>query len=268
MQVGMAGLILVLLAAAPAVAQTTAAEEVEQGRALYLAADFQAAAAAFDRALGSPTLTAEEALEAHRHLAALLLALGTESEARAHAAAAVALDPEATAPEGAPPGLVELLDEARGARASVAISAGALERGAATEIEATVAPAPDRLFGALRLRCADDTDAADGVEAEGPAPRVTVTLSVPDDATSIACHAAALSRGGADLVTAERRFELGETPVTPDQSTDDGGGLPAWPFIVGGAAVAVVAAVVIIVVVASSSGSDQARFGSTTVEGW
>ncbi len=249
-------------------AQTSASEDVEQGRALYLNADFEGAAAAFGRALASASLTAPLAVEAHRHLAALRLALGDEDDASAHAAAAVALDPSTAPPEGAPPELQALLDRARGEAAALTVTSdGAVARDSATTVRARVAPAPDGLFASIRLRC--DGGSAGTVESEDSPPETSVRVEVGSDGERLSCAAAASSPGGADLVSVERVFDLrGEVTEAAGGEIASEGGLPLWPFVAGGAAAAVVLVVVIVAVAASSSGNDQAHIGTATVEGW
>src|SRR5262245_60593252 len=80
------------------------AQSIEDARTKWFEADFEGSRDEFRRVLASPSLTPTQALDAHRFLAVIHLALREDDAARAHADAAVALDPSSTPPEGAPRG--------------------------------------------------------------------------------------------------------------------------------------------------------------------
>lgn len=249
------------------------AQDVASARRLYLEADFRASADEFEAVLAQPSLDAARAAEAHRYLAALRSMLRSPDAARAHAAAAVALDPTIEPPEGAPPETEAMFEEARrefgGATATLAITAeGSPAPGAPLEVQATVAPSPDRLLSRIELRCVSgDAEANE----RGPAPAVTLTFEPASD--EVHCRAAARTSGGATLLSARESFGGGgggggvAIIGTETGEDDDEGGSP-WPWIaVGGAAVAA-AAVVAVVLLTGSSSSDTAMLGAPRVEGW
>jgi hypothetical protein len=251
----------VLAAALAAIHAPAAAQDLERGRELYLDADFEGSRSAFESALGDPHLDRDGALFAHRHLATLNLLLGAPDAARAHARAAVALDPAAQTPPGSPREAEQLFDELRDASAGPATLSietdDAPEPGAVMRIRVRLDPAPEALVAALHLSC----ESVDEVEERGRSPEVELAI-VAD--TGVLCEAEALSRGGARLLHAERSFG--------DASRDaggraDAGGAPAWPWLVAGAGVAVLAGVIALVALSPGSG-DQAELGRPRVPGW
>ncbi|MBI5512308.1 MAG: hypothetical protein HY909_00990 [Deltaproteobacteria bacterium] len=82
----------------------------------WRARDLVTARDGFQTVLRDPQATSQEVLEAHRHLAALDQGDGRAADARGHAEAAVALDPDAVPPEGAPAETAELFTRLRGLR--------------------------------------------------------------------------------------------------------------------------------------------------------
>ncbi len=235
-------------------------------------ADFDSAREELRRVVEDPALTADDALEAHRLLAALSFLRGDVDGAREHALAATALDPATTPPAGSPPELDSIFDRARtdggGSTAQLRIEPDhPLAPGQSDIVRATLAPAPERLFGVVRLRCVSaSTVAAD----EGPPPEVTVTVEAASD--SVHCSAVALSPFGAELRSERRTFRLAAAPAA---ALEAGAEEPAareehralWPWVLAGTvAVAAVALVVVLVVSASPT---QASFGEgTRVDGW
>jgi len=243
-----------------ALSSVVSAQSVEQGRELYLEAEFEGAAAAFDAALGVSSLTSDEALEAERYLTALHLMLGDEGAARRHAEAAVALDPDVSAPEGSPPEAEALLRDVareRGGPAELTI-----ERDSPSEVSARIHPVPTGLVERLRLSCGDVSD-------EGVPPSLSVHV---DPEADVDCEAAALSPGGVALLSATRSLAVGAVTSADDTfyegEDDEAEGAPIWPWLVAGAGVLVAAAVIIAVIAVASGGGDQAAFGETRVEDW
>jgi len=250
--------------ASPVRAQTAA-----QGRRQYMAADFERSTVTFERVLALADLTPEAALEAHRYLAALHFMLQDEAQAAIHAAAAVALDPGVSAPEGAPPEVDGLFGAARergaGRPAAVVIEREPPASDSVVHVVARLEPAPEGLAAEVELRC--EAEAAQA-EQRGPVPSVRVDLTPPEGATWVDCRASAITAGGATILDARRRLGIEPAPVSilapeePDESSE----LP-WPWIaVGAGAAAIVATVVIVAVLAG--GDDQAQFAPVTVEGW
>lgn len=250
-----------------------AAQSIEEARRLYLDADFQEAIQEFEGVLASPGVDALEAEEAHRYLAMLRVLMRDEPAARRHADAAVALDPDVEAPEGAPPEVSALLDAAREAsgrrRAAIAIAAeGTVTSGERTRITATLAPAPEALAAVLSLRCASGGASAD---ERGAPPSVSVELAVEGE--SVVCRAAAGPASGASLITARAELAPAEPTragpsgaLAPDRDEEEGGAGP-WLWIGIGAGVVAVGTVVAILVT-GGGGSEDASLGSPRVEGW
>jgi hypothetical protein len=242
--------VLGLVTALPAAAQS-----IEEGRAAYLAPDFDRARATFEQALASPGLTRADAVEAHRYLAALASFLGDDAAARAHAQAAAALDPAAVAPEGAPPAVVALFDAAR--RELGGVAAALRIEAAGSHVRARLAPAPELLAAALRLRC--DPGPA---EATGPPPELTVDLG-PEPPASATCRAAAATAAGAALLTAEQTLAF-RTEVIEDEPERRSAAIWAVPLAAG----VVVAAVVVTLVVVLAGGSGGGVPVTLHVPGW
>jgi hypothetical protein len=180
---------------------------VEQGRELYMEADFEAAGAAFSAVLDSPGLDRADATEAHRYLAAIALIVGDGHRVAEHARAAVALTPSVEAPEGAPPELSEALDEARAELGEEGVTLGissdpeVLEPGATAEVTARLEPSPAGLVDAVRLRCGGE--AVPEIDASGPPPEVSVTVAPGAGAASVRCSAEAETSAGAALFEVE-----------------------------------------------------------------
>jgi hypothetical protein len=241
--------------ASPAAAQT-----LEEARGAYLEARFEDAVPAFEAVLASAGLSAADAGEAHRYLVALHTMLGQVERAEPHAEAAVALNPEITAPEGAPPEAEELLSSARselrGARAALEIEPTApLVRGRSGELEATLVPA--RLAGIpeLTLRCESGGAVA---EERGPPPIVHVSLSM--EGAEARCRATAVNAGGSPLV-------LASATLPAEEAMSGGDDVLVFSLIGGGAAV-LVAGIIIVAVVLASGGGDQASLGAPRIVGW
>ena len=244
-----------LWSASPAAAQT-----LEEARGAYLEARFEEAVPAFEAVLGSSDLSAADAGEAHRYLAALHSMLGQPDRARPHAEAALALNPEITAPEGAPPETEELLAsiraELRGARAALRIEPSApLVRGRSGELVATLVPAHLAGIPELSLRC----ESGDAVaEERGPPPEVRLSLSL--NGAEARCQANANNAGGSPIVRASAALPAEEASAGNDD-------VLVFSLIGGGAAL-LVAGIIIVAVVLSSGSGDQASLGAPRIVGW
>jgi hypothetical protein len=236
--------------------------------------------------LSTPTVDRAAAVEAHRHLAALRLLLGEEATARRHAEAAVAFDPAASTPEGAPPALEDLLAEARarfgGRAADVTIELVDDPRKAS--VRAAVLPYADALAEEIGLRC---VRGAATVEESGALPEVRVRIPPEESSSTVHCRAWLAGRGGAHLIESSAQLRappslaptpagaaassadgpLGpESPRAPeDEDHDDGGGAPWLAIGVGAGALAVLAIVAVLVL---AGGEDGARLGAPRAEEW
>lgn len=242
----------------------------EQARALYLDALFREALAAYEGVLMRPDLDVRTAADAHLHLAALRFTFGEPERARAHAEAAVALVPDAGAPEGAPGEVLAMVREAReregGAPARLQLELGTESSdGASRAVRARLAPAPGALALTVGVRCRWRGSAP--AESRGPPPEVEVTVPTDD---VVRCESAAFTRGGAVLFEAER--ELAPIAVVASDE-DDGGSAATWIWVGVGAAVVAGAAVAIALVATSSSdapsqGNPIVRDTVVVAEGW
>lgn len=265
-----AAVALGLLVHAPglAAAQGTA---IDEGRRLYMEADFRASAERFERALDHPDLGRDEALEAHRYLATLSHYLDEPEAAQRHAEAASALDPSVSPPEGSPSAVSDLFErvgQTAGHRAS-ALQVTSDEAATGTRVRATLEPAPEALASTIRLRCTHE--GGPPRERQGSPPEVT--LEVPRAQGPVRCHAVARTAAGAIML--ETRAELSSEPdplnaaaaatAPGDEEERDGPG--AWPWIVTGSAVAVIGAVVAGVLLTRGDGGNVS-FDDTMVEGW
>jgi hypothetical protein len=248
---------------APGVAGAEASSDAERGRQLYLEANFEGARVAFEAVLASADLDRAGATEAHRFLAAISLIVGDAPGAARHAAAAVALTPTVTSPEGAPPELEGALDAAReelgeeGATLRISSDPEVIDSGDSAQVTARLEPSPVGLAAALQLRCAgEDVPPAD---AAGPPPSVAVTVAPARGASAVECAARAETDGGATLLYAEATI--------PVRGGSGGGEVLWWPWVVGAGGAAVIAAVVTVVVVVLTAPTD-ANIVGPQVEGW
>lgn len=247
-------------------APRASAQTVASAEARWFEADFDGARAEFESILASPRLTAADAAPAHAYLAALESMGGDERAARAHAEAALALDPNASAPEGAARSVTTLFASARDRQAG---------RTATVTLEAEPSPtSSSRRVVTARLRSAPASLVRDLVLRCGGAERMdragTVTLEV-DASRSTACTAEARTAAGAVLLTVTRTFDAGASGIltansgsTTDPATRRRRRRAGW--IAGSSAAVVVASVVVGVLVHRHNG--DAEFGGTTVVGW
>lgn len=241
------------------------AEGVEEAQDLYLEADFPGALEVFNGLLESEDLDLETAIEVHRYLAALYLITEETSNARRHAEAAAALEPDVEAPEGAPPELAQLLDEIRAEQgdipATITIEVGedGLARGRDATITAQLEPAPRALVSRLNLWCSGDLEEA--ADTTGTPPQVELEVIPDEEGQQVHCEASAETGAGAVLVEAEQDLEVGEGGRRRRS------GRPVWPWALGfGGGAAVVIAIVAGAVVASRP--DDAFIDAPQVPGW
>lgn len=241
------------------------AQGIDQAEARWFEADFDGARRLFEAVLGSAQLSTTEAVAAHRYLAALDDLRGDARRAQLHAEAALALDPSANAPDGAPRGTAALFAAARsrlgGRRASLSIaSVPDLVSNGRRTVEVRVEAAPEGLVPVLHLRCG---------ELERTARGSSLVVEV-DAGADVDCTAEARTEGGAALLRAERGFgpsgrsstATGTARATADDRTVRRRRVGA----ITGASAAAVAAVLVGVLVHRSA--EDARFGGTTVVGW
>ena len=256
-----------LVLACVLVTEHASAQSVDEARRLYLEADFEAAASAFDEVLARPSLDVETGAEAHRYLAVLRALLGDEQAARRHVALAVALDPAVSAPEGAPPWVPEAMEAARaelGGRAARIAIEGAPE-GDAYAVTATLSPSPPGLVRELSLRCVSG-QAEEHARGEPP----QVAISIVPAAESVHCRASGTTPSGAPLFSAREELAVSSAGASAallatEREEEDEGGAGAWPWLAAGAGVAV-AAVVVAVLLVGSSGGDTATVNAPRAE--
>lgn len=240
------------------------AQSVEDGREAYLSAEFERAGEIFEGVLRDEAATPADLAEAHRYLAALRIMLGQAEPGARHATMAVALDPEATPPQGVPPEVEQAFTEAAevlaGQRARLSVASGdILVAGDRATITAQLEPTSLPYVDAIHIECAAGTSTS---EERGPPPTVITSLALEGELAR--CTARALNEGGASLVSSEWEGQIQGGPE--EGGGDDGVVIGAVAGSVGGALV--IAGVIILAVVLSSDGGDQATVGVPTVIGW
>jgi hypothetical protein len=254
------------------------AQDLERARQAYFDARFHEAIVQFETLLAQPSLTADEALQAHRYLAALRHSNGDTDGALGHAEAAVALDPTVTAAEGSPPDVEELMDAARlefaGRSALLRIEVRATPGDAGTRaVRAWLEPAPEALVSDIMLRCVGDPRPT-VVESSAP-PEVELVL--PPAEVDRHCTASARTGGGATLFQASESVPA--APIAPIATTMPSPFAPTaldpseqdsspWPWIAGVAGAVALVAGVILVVILTSSNDNAPVLERTTVPGW
>jgi hypothetical protein len=249
--------VAVLLALSMAGASARAQAELDRGRMAYLEADFEGALAAFDAALDSAQLDPAGALEAYRFLAALSLVSGDEAAAMRHARAAVALDPAATAPDGAPTELEGILAQARAEQGPEAAAIAIDRGGRSSHVTARLEHAPPDLGARLTLRCGDD----DAVEGAPPVVETRVRAR-----RGVHCTARLENTAGGTLVAAE--VDVTVATRSDDGTPRDGASRRRlWPWIVGVGGGLVLAGVITAVAVVAAR-PDAALLETPQVEGW
>lgn len=244
------------------------ADDVEEAQELYLEADFPGALEAFQELLEAEDLDLETAIESHRYLAALYLITEETRNARRHAQAALALDPDVEAPEGAPPELAHLFDEVREEQgdipATITIEVGeeGLARGRESTVTAQLEPAPPALAARLSLWCSGDLE--DAADTEGAPPRVELDVIPDDEGQEVHCEASAETEAGAVMVEADQDLEVGEGR---GRSRRRRSGRRVWPWALGfGGGAVIVGAIVAGALVASRP--DDAFIDPPQVPGW
>lgn len=222
------------------------AQGVARGRELFYAAEFEAAAEVFEAALAAPSLRVADAIEAHRFLSAVRSLEDRRGLALQHAEAAVLLDPTVTAPPGASR-LGDLFDEARErtgaepARLRIEVES----TNDAQIVRAQLAPYAVLLAVRTRIECRSDDGSERVEELAGPTAEIELA-GAPADWT---CTCAALTAGGARLLTARRALDAAE---------DDG--VP-WAWIALGAGGAALVLAAAIATVALLLPSDEVHVG-------
>jgi hypothetical protein len=244
------------------------AQDLAEGRRLYGEADFRGARAVLEAVLSSPSAEREELAEAHALLSSLHHMMGERRASASHAARALALAPETSAPDGAAEELVALFGEIRARRGARPASlrfdvdpSPAVGRSSRVTLELRDAPAG--LVAALSLRCTSGAEVAVG---SGGPPSLDVR-AVPR-AEELRCRGQGSSAAGATLLdstlelaveTAEE-LERPEQPLEPREHDDLDTGRPTgpgeperplspwvWVGVGSGAALLVAAAVVLTV---------------------
>lgn len=247
--------------------QTARAQSVDQAQAHWFEADFDAARTDFEAILASAELSIPDALTAHRYLAALDMLRGDEPTAKSHAEAALALDPAAEAPDGAPRSTAALFASAR-SRMGGSMATLSLEARPSTVsadrlvVEARLVPAPSALTSTIVVRCGVD-------ERTARADSVTMEISVRG---SVPCTAEARTEHGAVLFRARASFEdgggrRGLPDVSSATSSDDTSGRRRRIGWIAGASTGAVVVSVVLGIVMHGRNAD-AQFGGTTVVGW
>ena len=250
------------------------AQTVEEGRQAYLEADFETSIATFEAVLQKPSLTRDEAADAHRYLTRLRTLQGQPDSARRHAELAVALDPSVDAPRGSPDEVAALfaaaLEVTGGTPAQLTIEAAApLREGERVAVRAHFAPSPEGLVETIELRCAAG---GEPVSETGPPPEVEVVLEPSADAR---CRADALTTARAALASVRATLELESAAVvtaavgatTNATETSEPSTRRAWPWVVV-ALVVVAAAVAVPLIIVRPFANDDPQLGTTRIEGW
>lgn len=262
---------------------TVLAQDLEGAREAYFEADFQTAESRLEGVLAQPTLTREQALQAHRYLVALRFTLDGREAALRHAKAAAALDPAVQPAEGASPEVESLMREAGRALGERAAELRfEVERLAGPErsrkVRVRLDPAPQGLVDVIELRCGVDGRAP--VVESGPGPAVELTLEASSTASH--CEAEARTEAGAalfeaaetvpgssvdDAASSGSRPEPLSSSTPPEDEQGDGSSALAWGLGIGGAAAAVAAGIVLAVVL-TSGGGGAPNLKTTSVPGW
>jgi len=224
------------------------AEEGAGGVALYEAAEFDQAEAAFAGTLADGDATAEELALAHLYLAALGLMEEGEAAAAAHVRAAVALASELPAPQGTPIRLGELVTEAQAALppGGMTVTVQGPECVAAdgeASVRAAVTGAPGDLVSSLELSCTVGETPLEPATGRGFDVELSLPAATLGDTGRVSCVAEA--RGASGAVLRRERFDLARCPevesgdlgsgddvtvVPVDGDPDDGGSeLPPPP---------------------------------------
>lgn len=260
-----------MAAALLALPLVASAQSTEDAVLAFSEARFDDSRAMFTAVAASGAASTADLAEAHRYLAALGLLFGQPASARAHADAAVALQPRVTAPEGAPEQTSALFARAsadRGSSTMELVIELPLEPVAGAPVHARVelVGAPEILSGPIDLRCRGAGPESVATSSSGAVEMEVATRGLePGDIVS--CGARARTSGGALLRESRRTVALraieADRPVVP--ATPSGGSSSTWIWV--GAGAAVVATAVVIGLLAASSGG-EINLGRPQVEGF
>jgi len=258
-------------------------EAAQDGVALFSQARFDEAAAAFEAVLNDPEASAVQIATAHLHMAALRLIAGDERGAERHASAAVALNPSASAPDGAPLRLEELLREAASAEPEGGLSVtvevpSCPAAGAPVHTSARVTGAPQGLVASTALRCSCGEASQEAEVTDAPTVSLVLQTGTASPGDELTCEASARSQSGAVLRSRRVRVALcrpsSESTTSADTATSTATeqGEPEhrsrrglWIGVGVGATVAVAVAVTLGVVLGTRS--DMAELGQVELGG-
>lgn len=215
---------------------------------LYLGADFDAARAAAEASLASPTATREELVRSLRVLVALDSMTGTPDTLARSARSLALLDPAAAPADGAPESALEAVQTARSTPAPT------VELTREGDVVSATAAGTPSVASELALRCED----AAGTHGSTAPATGEVTLEVSGEG-EVHCTAELRTAGG--IVLASGTIGARPSGGSSAGSSDE---LP-WILVGVGGGLVVVGVVIGIVVAASSSGP---RFDAPVVIGW
>jgi hypothetical protein len=266
-----AGLI-VQMTAAVCCAQST---DVTTGRVAFERAALDVAAQAFHRVLEDPAATRTDIVDAHRYLSTIRLAQDDAAGAEAHATMALALNPDARAPDGASPDVNLLFARVRAHRGRVLLSVGLtlvrpLIAGGETTVRAEVAGLPSGQRVRLSARCTSDGAEVASARADRYATPLQLRIPPLADGAGLECVATLGMPAGSVLERQSMHAIVGRgTAMASDLAATTSAPAPtSRPVVIGAVAAGVLILGAIVVLIVAATQPYDARFaGPIRLEG-
>ena len=222
--------------------------QLDEARARYEEADFEAALAALARAERGSDLDADGAVELFRLRALVHLGMGDQDGMREAVRALMLIRPSVELDETTPPEVRQAADAIRGELSPLRVEALLEPTDEGARIDAEVQGDVAGLVRAIRVH----TRVAGGSWLTGEPP---VSLDVPSGA-QLSYRAEALGPGGAVIASDGTADDPRTWTSTAEVTEDDEGSGSTWAIVGIGGALAVGLAVVLVVVL-SGGGSDN-----------
>jgi ElaB/YqjD/DUF883 family membrane-anchored ribosome-binding protein len=195
------------------------------GAELFTQARFSEAEAWCSRVLDSADATDADLGQAYTVLSALSHIEGSQDRARRYASMAIALDPGALPPPGAPEALEELFEETRDAQPeeglSVVLDFSVCAADEPPTISASAHGAPPDLVETTTIQCTQRGRTVGEGSAEGTTVDVVLRADDVEEDDAIECEASIRARSGAVLRAVHQRMEPCTGRVPSDTTEND-----------------------------------------------
>jgi hypothetical protein len=252
---------------------------LEEAQRLFDEADFEGALEAFGRAEQAGDLTRDDVIQLYVRRALVHHTLGNESDLQTDLMRLASLEPDHEFGRQVPPVVVEAFERAKDRTTGrIAVQLVAQTRPGGVRFEARIrndtsgivqevrlgARAPgnawtQRSNAALEMPASSDSTLEIYAEAIGPGGAVLASDGTPDE--PVIGEVSELSErvvGGGPIDDGNGSGNGNGNGNGIVQPPDDGGGVPAWPFLLGGGILLAAGAAILIAILVSSANSNTA----------